>query len=191
MRLPPREATAEGDLTMPFQQSALKSTADQDPLFQHIKIRYVKTTDPPAQVHFCFICTIMICYVKNADPLARVLHRFCQLPHALPETRCCQLLLAPRQLIDCSPCQHLKERPAYSLVWHTSCLLSCSCLVKSTICVVTSGMPHSSKDDASVHAATQNFGLRPDKKQDLTACERSTSRMTQSSNSNIFKNISV
>lgn len=49
MRLPPREATAEGDLTVPFQQSALKSTADQDPLFQHVKIRYVKQTDPPAQ----------------------------------------------------------------------------------------------------------------------------------------------
>lgn len=50
MRLPPREATAEGDLAGPFQQSALKSTADQDPFFQHLKIRYVKavdTADPP------------------------------------------------------------------------------------------------------------------------------------------------
>ncbi|KAL3140276.1 Gamma-tubulin complex component 4 [Trebouxia sp. C0009 RCD-2024] len=45
MRLPPREATAEGDLTIPFQQSALKSTADQDPFFQHLKIRYVKAVD--------------------------------------------------------------------------------------------------------------------------------------------------
>ncbi|KAL0056051.1 hypothetical protein WJX82_007204 [Trebouxia sp. C0006] len=45
MRLPPRDATAEGDLTIPFQQSALKSTADQDPFFQHLKIRYVKAAD--------------------------------------------------------------------------------------------------------------------------------------------------
>lgn len=45
MRLPPRDATAEGDLTIPFQQSALKSTADQDPFFQHLKIRYVKASD--------------------------------------------------------------------------------------------------------------------------------------------------
>ena len=45
MRLPPRDATAEGDLTIPFQQSALKSTAEQDPFFQHLKIRYVKAAD--------------------------------------------------------------------------------------------------------------------------------------------------
>ena len=45
MRLPPREPTAEGDLTIPFQQSALKSTADQDPFFQHLKIRYAKASD--------------------------------------------------------------------------------------------------------------------------------------------------
>jgi len=53
MRLPPRDATAEGDLTIPFQQSALKSTADQDPFFQHLKIRYVKAADSSeaAQVH--------------------------------------------------------------------------------------------------------------------------------------------
>ena len=53
MKLPPREATAEGDLTIPFQQSALKSTADQDPFFQHLKIRYVKAADTAdqSQVH--------------------------------------------------------------------------------------------------------------------------------------------
>lgn len=49
MKLPPREATAEGDLTIPFQQSALKSTADQDPLFQHLKIRYVRAADTADQ----------------------------------------------------------------------------------------------------------------------------------------------
>ena len=52
MRLPPRDATAEGDLTIPFQQSALKSTADHDSFFQHLKIRYIKASDTadPAQV---------------------------------------------------------------------------------------------------------------------------------------------
>ena len=53
MKLPPREATVEGDLTIPFQQSALKSTADQDPFFQHLKIRYIKAADTAdqSQVH--------------------------------------------------------------------------------------------------------------------------------------------
>ena len=55
MRLPPREATAEGDLTIPFQQSALKSTADQDPFFQHLKIRYVKAVDAADQSQVCCI----------------------------------------------------------------------------------------------------------------------------------------
>lgn len=61
MRLPPREATAEGDLAGPFQQSALKSTADQDPFFQHLKIRYVKavdTADPP-QVHYISVLLLL------------------------------------------------------------------------------------------------------------------------------------
>ena len=53
MRLPPREATAEGDLSVPFQQSALKSTADQDPFFQHLKIRYVKASDAADQLQVC------------------------------------------------------------------------------------------------------------------------------------------
>lgn len=57
MKLPPREATAEGDLTIPFQQSALKSTADQDPFFQHLKIRYVKPADNADQSQVqCFVC---------------------------------------------------------------------------------------------------------------------------------------
>ena len=55
MRLPPREATAEGDLTIPFQQSALKSTADQDPFFQHLKIRYVKAADTADHPQVCCI----------------------------------------------------------------------------------------------------------------------------------------
>lgn len=50
MKLPPRETTAESDLTIPFQQSASKSTADQDPLFQHLKIRFNKTAEDPSQV---------------------------------------------------------------------------------------------------------------------------------------------
>ena len=62
MKLPPREATAEGDLTIPFQQSAFRSTADQDPFFQHLKIRYVKAdTVDQSQVH-C-ICIALHCIV--------------------------------------------------------------------------------------------------------------------------------
>lgn len=48
MKLPPRETTAESDLTIPFQQSALKSTADQDPFFQHLKIRFIKPAEDAA-----------------------------------------------------------------------------------------------------------------------------------------------
>lgn len=50
MKLPPRETTAESDLTIPFQQSASKSTADQDPLFQHLKIRFIKAAEDAPQV---------------------------------------------------------------------------------------------------------------------------------------------
>ena len=70
MKLPPREATAEGDLTIPFQQSALKSTADQDPFFQHLKIRYVKAADTAdlSQVH-CIVCHCC-CLCKSRPGLA-------------------------------------------------------------------------------------------------------------------------
>ncbi|KAK9803977.1 hypothetical protein WJX72_009639 [[Myrmecia] bisecta] len=40
MRLPPRLATAESDVAIPFQQSALKSTAEHDLLFPNVKIRF-------------------------------------------------------------------------------------------------------------------------------------------------------
>ena len=61
MRLPPRDATAEGDLTIPFQQSALKSTADQDPFFHHLKIRYLKAADNcgPAQVPPLYVAAVL------------------------------------------------------------------------------------------------------------------------------------
>ena len=71
MKLPPREATAEGDLTVPFQQSALKSTADQDPLFHHVKIRYVKQTDPPAQVAAHLMYNVKLCSVKREHYTSR------------------------------------------------------------------------------------------------------------------------
>ena len=65
MRLPPREATAEGDLTIPFQQSALKSTADQDPFFQHLKIRYVKAADTADHPQVCCIICGCCCLGKR------------------------------------------------------------------------------------------------------------------------------
>lgn len=69
MRLPPREATAEGDLTIPFQQSALKSTADQDPFFQHLKIHYTKAIDAVDQSQVsCF--ALAWCYLMMQFGLA-------------------------------------------------------------------------------------------------------------------------
>lgn len=48
MKLPPRETTAESDLTIPFQQSASKSTADQDPFFLLLKLRFLKPVEDSA-----------------------------------------------------------------------------------------------------------------------------------------------
>ncbi|CAD7697778.1 unnamed protein product [Ostreobium quekettii] len=42
MNLPPREATAEADINVPFQQSALKSTAQHDKFFQLIRLQWRK-----------------------------------------------------------------------------------------------------------------------------------------------------
>ena len=70
MKLPPREATAESDLTIPFQQSASKSTADQDPLFQHLKIRFIKPAEDAAiiQVVELFSGRVASCTALAAVP---------------------------------------------------------------------------------------------------------------------------
>ena len=48
MKLPPRETTAESDLTIPFQQSASKSSADQDPFFPLLMLRFRKPAEDSA-----------------------------------------------------------------------------------------------------------------------------------------------
>ena len=40
LRLPPRLATAEADLALPFQQAALQSTAQHDRFFANVRVRF-------------------------------------------------------------------------------------------------------------------------------------------------------
>ena len=42
MELPPRDATAEADINVPFMQSSLKSNAQHDKLFQFVKLKWTK-----------------------------------------------------------------------------------------------------------------------------------------------------
>lgn len=43
MSLPPRDTTAEADITVPFLQSSLKSNAQHDKLFQAVRLKWSKT----------------------------------------------------------------------------------------------------------------------------------------------------
>eukprot|EP00899_Mesostigma_viride_P015699 jgi/Mesvir1/2412/Mv22150-RA.1 len=47
MRMPPRPATAEADLNVPFQQAALKTTASEDKYFPRVKFRLTSATVRP------------------------------------------------------------------------------------------------------------------------------------------------
>jgi len=55
MELPPRDATAEADINIPFTQSSIKSSVQYDRLFQSIKLKW---TGRPLRVTLVFIDTI-------------------------------------------------------------------------------------------------------------------------------------
>lgn len=119
MRLPPRDATAEGDLTIPFQQSALKSTADQDPFFQHLKIRYVKATDSSeaAQVDLLHLFWLLIAS-KSISPGLCCAHarRYAYLSlHSVEKEL---LYLQYVQISWCNLCLHCCDAMHTSLFMH-------------------------------------------------------------------------
>ena len=67
MALPPRPSTAEEDVALPFQQAALMSGVDQDPLFSHITPSILPPEEalPLSERNSNQVCMLLLCNPAN------------------------------------------------------------------------------------------------------------------------------